>query len=148
MLPLLAPVSALEIRLGKSTGSLSGTDLARAEAALQDASALVRAAAGKTWVSEDGLTATAPDAASVVTVTAALRAYRNPEGFISETLGDYNYRRPEGGQAVGVYLTREERQMVKHAAKSTAYTVRTPSAMYDAGQDPALWPDAPEEGSS
>ena len=45
-LPQLAPVSALEIRLGLAAGTLDGADLARAGAALDDVSALVRAEAG------------------------------------------------------------------------------------------------------
>jgi hypothetical protein len=135
-LPPLASVAALETRLGKS---LSGAALARAEAALGDASALVRGISGRDWVDTDGTTITAPAEAVLVTVTAALREVRNPEGFVSETLGDYNYRRPEQSN-MGVYLTKDERRMVRYAAKKIAYTVRTPSAFYDARTDPDEWP--------
>lgn len=132
-LPPLAPVSALETRLGLAAGSLSGVDLARAGAALDDVSALVRDAAGKDWVDVDGVTITAPAGAVTVTVQAALRSYRNPEGYAGESVGDYSWQLVQNGDfGVGVYLTPGEKAIVRRAALGTTGpflgTVRVPSA--------------------
>lgn len=126
----LAEVSALELRLGLEIGSLQGADLARASAALDDASALVRAEAGKDWVTTAHGTPTvsAPTQVVTIVVKAALREYRNPAGFTSEQLGDYSYRTDQTG---GVYLTEEERRIVRAAAGASGHGVwspRTPTA--------------------
>lgn len=39
----------------------------------------------------------------------AARAYRNANGYASETVDDYTYRRAAGTAAAGVYLTESER---------------------------------------
>lgn len=123
----LADVAAIELRLGFETGTLQGPDLARAQAALDDASALVRAEAGKSWVDTDGTTITAPAQVLTIVVKAALREFKNPDGFSSEQMGDYSYRTDHTG---GVYLTDDERRIVRQAAGAGAYgawTVRTRS---------------------
>ncbi|GAA4981255.1 hypothetical protein [Actinopolymorpha pittospori] len=115
-LPSLAPVSALEVRLGVDVGSLAGADLARAEADLADASALVRNEAGCDWVAVDGVTITAPDPVVAVVVRAALRSYRNPDGYQGENLGgSYSYQYAQG--ETGVYLTADEIRVVQLAAR-------------------------------
>lgn len=131
-LPLLAPVSALEVRLGVDEDSLEGADLARAEAALSDVSSLVRQEAGKLWVDTEGALSGVPDVVATVTVTAALRAYRNPDGLSSESIGGvYSYSLGAEAQA-GIYLTDVEARAVRAAARGAggggAYTVGTPSA--------------------
>lgn len=130
-LPSLVPVSDLEIRLGLAPGTLTGADLARAEAALADVSAEVRLAAGSDLVAADGLTIVAPDAVLVVTRTAALRTYRNPDGYAGETVEGYSWQAPQG--AVGVYLDADEVARVKAAIGAAGGvlgigTIRTPSA--------------------
>lgn len=100
-LPALATLEALEVRLG---GSLDDED--RAQAALDDASALVRSIAGKTWVTNDVLDTDIPDIIATITLRAARRAYTNPNDHSSETIGN---------SSVGfgaVYLTVEERSAV------------------------------------
>lgn len=136
-LPALAPVSALETRLGLAAGTLAGADLARAQANLGDVSSLVRAEAsqirpGTTWVDPvTGTTITAPDEVVTVVCQAAKRAYENPSGYSGENVGDYGYQVP----VTGVYLTVEEKAIVKRAARGAtvgpAYDTRTPSAFYD-----------------
>lgn len=128
-LPSLAPVSALETRLGLAPGTLADADLARAEDDLADVSALIRAEAGTDWVADDGATIIAPDVVVTVAVRAAKRSYLNPEDLTQEGVGDYNAAR---GQ-VGVYLTAEERRIVVRAAENPrggvfTGTVRTPSS--------------------
>lgn len=127
-LKALAEVSALELRLGLEIGTLQGADLARASAALEDASALVRAEASKTWLDADDNTVTAPAQVITIVVKAALREFRNPDGFTSEQIGDYSYRTDNTG---GVYLTEEERRIVRAAAGASGHGVwspRTPTA--------------------
>lgn len=147
MLPSLAPVSALETRLGLAVGSLTGADLARAETDLADASALVRMESfGKTWVDTDGVTVTAPDSVVTVVVRAAIRSYRNPDGFQGEAVGSgaYSYQYAQG--EVGMYLTPEEIRVVRYAARAAGTggvsTIRVRSAYFDAPtDDPAADPN-------
>lgn len=132
-LKALAEVSALELRLGLEIGSLQGADLARANASLEDASALVRAEAGKSWLAEqeEAVVVTAPDQVVTIVIKAALREYKNPDGFSSEQIGDYSYRTDNTG---GVYLTEEERRIVREAAGAGAHglwDVRVQSSYYD-----------------
>lgn len=139
MLPYLVPVSDLEKRLGVDVGSLVDADLVRAQTALEDVSALVREEAGKTWVDVDDVTITAPDGVLVVARTAALRQYRNPDGYVSENIGQgaYTWSTSQDG-ANGAYLTADEKRIVKRAANgggSSVYTLRTPPATYDPVSD-------------
>lgn len=131
----LAPVSALEPRLGLAVGSLSGLDLARVEAALEDVSALVREEAGKTWIDpDDGVTITAPASVLAVVYSATARVYRNPDGFVSENVGQGAYTwSTSQEQASGAFLTKEERRIVRKAAAGTqsVYTLRLRPATYD-----------------
>lgn len=143
-LPPLAPVSALETRLGVDAGSLAGADLARAEADLGDASALVRSEARLAWVGADGAV-TAPDVVVTVVVRAALRSYRNPDGYQGENLGgSYSYQFAQG--ETGVYLTADEIRVVRQAATAAgaggAASVRVVSAYYDPAKEaiPPWWP--------
>lgn len=127
-LKALAEVSALETRLGLELGTLQGADLARAQAALDDASALVRAEARTTWLDAETDAVTAPAQVITIVVKASLREFRNPDGFTSEQLGDYSYRTENTG---GVYLTEEERRIVRAAAGAASHDVwspRTPTA--------------------
>lgn len=128
--PPLASVEDLERRLGLEPGSLQGPDLARAQAALEDASALVRAEAGRDWVDEDGVTVTAPQAAVVVALQAAKRAFLNPRGFQHEQTGPFSYQVPR--DQVGLMLTEAERRAVRAAAGRYGLgTFVTPSAYTD-----------------
>lgn len=108
--PALAEVSELEARLGLDAETLTGADLARAKAALADASALVRDEARREFTDDDG-NLVVPDAVRRVVLGAALRTYRNPEGELSQTVGPF--RRDLKASEVGVYLTDAERDIVR-----------------------------------
>lgn len=108
VLPALADMFALEVRLGRD---LEGAEAARAQAALDDASALVREEARRDWLDADG-NPNPPSAVLTVVLTAALRVVRNPDGYTSEAEGDYSYRRSED-TGLGVYLTEEEKTIVR-----------------------------------
>ena len=138
-LPPLATVEAMQVRLGGA--ALTGADLDRAGAALDDVSALVRLEGGLDWVAADGVTITAPPAVIAVVLAAALRGYRNPDGFQGETVGPYSYQYAQG--STSAYLTTAEARIVRLAAAGSTgrpgvYTVRTPSA-YERPTTPDAW---------
>lgn len=113
----LATVEALSARTG-----VTYTDkaLEQAEAALADASDLVRDEGLDDWTA-----ATAPRSMVVLVLRMARRGMDNPRGYESETYGSYTYRlHPE--LAIGVWLTESEAEKVRKAAErtaSSAYTV-------------------------
>ncbi|MGH8791773.1 MAG: hypothetical protein ACRDXX_03905 [Stackebrandtia sp.] len=99
-MPPLAGIDALETLLAEP---LTGRQRQRAASVLTGVSAEVRAAAGRSWVDGD-----APELAVSITLRAAERVVRNPQGLTSERLGDYG--RGFGDTApAGVYLTEGER---------------------------------------
>ena len=88
MLPPLASLTDFTNRLGRPVGSTE--DAARAEAALVDASSIVRVEAGTTWMNDAGTALGAvPDAIATVVLAVARRVFDNPEGLINESLGSY-----------------------------------------------------------
>ena len=113
----LASVAELETRLGLAEGTLADTDLARAEAALADASELVRVEGRVPWVDATG-NPTAPAAVVVVVLQVAMRVYNNPNGYSSETVSadGATYSNSNNQQALGIYLTPEELRTVQAAA--------------------------------
>ncbi|MCK2239395.1 MULTISPECIES: hypothetical protein [unclassified Crossiella] len=122
--PPLASLAELETRMRRP---LAGTpDEDGALAALADASALVRAE-----VPPALLIPTTPPAVVAVVCQSAARAVRNPDGFQSETAGQYTYR--YGDPAVtGVYLTEEERAVLRRLSRRSGLrSTRTP---YGAGE--------------
>jgi hypothetical protein len=134
MLPALASVSDLEARLGLDPETLTDGELARARAALADASALVRLESGKTWVDDLGVL-TAPDALIRVTLSAAQRNYVNPDGIVQETVGPFARRLSD--QSTGVYLTKEELAVVRRFRPASGlWTLRT---QRDECSDGTVW---------
>ncbi|WP_411140252.1 hypothetical protein [Streptomyces sp. x-80] len=97
--PPLATIADLEARLGRP---LAADELPFAAAALADASALVRTY-GLPWSNP----ATAPDVAISITLAAAERRVRNPEGYRMEMEGNYQYQLPASAPT-GMALTKEE----------------------------------------
>lgn len=104
----LASVDDLVDRLGRE---VDDAERARAEAALEDASALVREEARRDW------TEGAPPAVQAVVLTAALRVMRNPDGITSETIGPYSYKRRD--QDADVYLSEAEKAIVRRYRQSS-----------------------------
>ena len=119
----LAALSELENR----TRPLAGTaDEGRAVAALADASALVRAEVPAALLGPP-----VPLLVVAVVCQAAARVVRNPEGYSSETVGEYSYRYDTGG---GVYLTDAEVKILRRfAGLGGLRSTRTP---YSAGDHP------------
>ena len=112
---LLAEISDLEARLGRN---IVPSEMGRAIATLEDASALVREEVGYTvWI--DAVTgatqyALVPASVRAVVLRAAERAMRNPGGFSSESSGDYSFQRT-GTQQPGVFLTDGELRILRRA---------------------------------
>lgn len=104
---------ALRARLG--VAELSPEDTARGKAALEDASALVT-----------GFLQTVPDPVPEVVTTVVLRAaergFRNPSGALSHTAGIYSESFDRTSATGGVYLTEQERTILKPYARYTALT--------------------------
>ncbi len=131
MTELLANVADLEKRLRLPVGSLAGADRDAAETALDDASVLVLAEGQADWTAS-----TVPASARLVAITVALRKYRNPDGFSSESLGGGAYSYRYADDETSAYLTVAEAQIVHQARdgevlpQGSGFTgaLRTPSA--------------------
>jgi hypothetical protein len=129
----VAPLATLaELQIRTQRPLIGIPDEQRAIAALVDASALVRAEVPSVL-----LAPTVPPIVVTIVCQAAGRAVRNPEGYASETIGQYGYR--YGDAAVtGVYLTADERAVLRRITRRSGLrSTRTP---YTAG-DHVTTPD-------
>jgi hypothetical protein len=123
----LASLAEFEARLGQ--GTLSGGDEMKALALLDDASALVRDVAGQPdWTDE-----TAGERAVSITLHVALRAFRNPDGLITQRLGDASWGWHHGTQP-GVYLTKQEAESLRRIGE-TDFRVLTNVTPYNPEDD-------------
>lgn len=135
--PALATISQLEARLGVALGTLAGADLAKAQADLEDASSLVRAETGRSWLDADNKPA-APDPVVTVVLKAALRCYRNAEGYTSESEDGYTWRREP--DSVTPYLIEPEIQLLRRYAVSSSKLYTLPTTRAEPG-DPYFLTD-------
>lgn len=55
-----------------------------------------------------GETSPVPARVRAITLEVAARAWRNPDGYSSETIDDYTYRRDAETRRAGIYLTAGE----------------------------------------
>ncbi|WP_410648161.1 hypothetical protein [Amycolatopsis sp. cmx-4-54] len=119
-----APLASLAQLKARPGVVIVGSDAeARALTALVDASNLVRAELPPAL-----LTGPVPPAAVTVVCQAAGRAVRNPQGFESETAGQYSYRYGDAATS-GVYLTEDERTLLRRISRRSGLrSVRTPYA--------------------
>ena len=150
VLPPLATIEALQVRLGR--GALVDPQLSQAVAALDDASSIVRGETNRTWINDLGQVA-APAEVVTITLRAALREVRNPEGNLAENAGPFS-RRLADDQAKGVYLLQEERDVLAKYRSSNPGVWTQPTTRVDDrcqplflndqyGCDPILWLDPP-----
>lgn len=117
-----APLATLDQLKARPGITLPSPDAeARALTALVDASNLVRAELPPAL-----LVGTVPPAVVTIVCQAAGRAVRNPEGYASETAGQYTYR--YGDDAVtGVYLTEHDHKVLRRLARRSGLrSTRTP----------------------
>jgi hypothetical protein len=109
-LPALVSLDDFALRLG----GLAAVDEDRAQAALDDASALVRAEAStEDWVDDEGGLEEVPEVVVAVCVAVAIRAFRNPDGVRQETIGNYSVSYADTSTAV--FLSPGERRTIRRA---------------------------------
>ena len=109
-LPALVSLDDFALRVG----GVSASDEERAQAMLDDASALVRAEAGtEDWVDDDGALEDVPGVIVAVVVAVAIRAFRNPDGVRQESIGTYSVSYADSSTAV--FLTEGERRAIRRA---------------------------------
>lgn len=129
MLPSLATVEQFEVRI---PGGVEVGDYARAQAALDDASSLVRTEASVTWVNAAGELFEVPDVAVTVAIAAARRAFVNPDMIASESIQDYSTT--FSSSSSDIYLTKAERLAIRRiTARSGLWTLATTRT--DVGSD-------------
>lgn len=142
VLPALVSLDDFALR----AGGVDAADEDRAQAALDDASALIRAEAGKTWVTDDELDDDLPDVIVAVCVAVALRAWLNPDGARSEQIGNYSVTWADSSTAV--YLSDGERRTIRQAAGRSGigsitlespYAPNTEWVPVSDGGDPLPW---------
>lgn len=66
-----------------------------------------------------------PTRVRAITLEVAARAYRNPDGYSSETVDDYTYRLPVATRLAGVYLTEDERSELLNLGKTAGSSFLT-----------------------
>lgn len=110
LLPPLIDIPMLEGRLGRT---LAGSELVQAAAFIDDASALIRIAAGISFIDAITGVVVLPAALVPIVVRVVDRALENPHGLESETTGNHSWRAPSEGS--GVHLTRKDRNDIRSA---------------------------------
>lgn len=103
----LAATSDIELRMGS-------VDASRAQAAIDDASALIHAETRGVWVDGGELVDDVPAVALTICCKIVQRVLTNPDEVTSETLGPFSQTR--SGASADVYLTRSERRVLRRAA--------------------------------
>lgn len=113
-LPALATVEELEILLGETIANVP-----QAEARLGNASVIVRAYAGATWVDTAGTALEdVPDGIAGVVTQMVERATRNPGGITQEAAGPFS--RSFGADASQrLYLTAMDKLVIRNAMGRT-----------------------------
>lgn len=143
-MPSLVSITDLETEIG----ALPTEERARAEALLLEASDLAREIGSGAWT-ETGPTK-APVSVRLAVKRAARRAINeDPDGYSSETLGDWQGSRPRTSlEESGVFYTAAEEARIRKAAgyRVGAGSIRTPSAYGMGGVPDTLY--APVDGGS
>ncbi|MFD8142618.1 hypothetical protein [Streptomyces sp. NPDC059708] len=136
-MPLLEDLYA---RLGKPVPT-EPTELGMGEAALYDALAIAATHGKAEWY---GKPETLPVGVKAVVLAVAERRVRNPNGYVSETAGEYTYRRPDMS-ALGLALTKGELALIERAAGSRGLrTVETVRAFETSDYIDFPWPNGQE----
>lgn len=113
MEPLIT-VAQLEARLAYSV------DAAQATTLIDDASALIRDAAGTDFLDPDTGALVVPAGVVPVVVRVVNRAIENPLGHDSETQGNYTWRNESRDGSAGVHLTSRDVRDVRRAVGKLA----------------------------
>lgn len=135
MLPALATVPDLEVRIGKP---IPVDQVPRAQAALVDASSLVRAEAGLNWVDALGELFEVPDIVHTITLAAAHRCYIGETPLNDPTLAGRMVTTASGRP---LFLYASERRLLEQlpTGRTSAFSVSTvPAEVIDAYNARAL----------
>jgi hypothetical protein len=106
----LGTVADLELRMKREF--TSDGDIAEAESALDEASEIVRTEGSALWVDA----AEVPRIVRLVVLRLAGRKISNPDGYSSETAGDYSFQRNGVGADGALALTSWESRVIRRAA--------------------------------
>jgi len=101
-------------------GALGDTDKGVVEARLDDASTLILSEAAestKEWVTGGD---DPPAAVKLVCIQVAYRAWRNPDGIARQQLGEHAVTYRGDDQPDAIYLTRNERRIIRRAARAAS----------------------------
>lgn len=123
--PTLANIGQLQARI---PGGFPSGELSRALAALEDASAWIRAEAGIDWLDTNGDLDLVPSVIVSICCAVARRIYDNPDGILQESIAQYSYSRTNA--TTSVYLTKQERLMIRKAAGTNSVDVITLESPY------------------
>jgi hypothetical protein len=143
--PPLASLGLLARKLGYTPEESEGD---RAEHLLDEASEMIRDAAGKTWLVE-GTNALddVPRRVARICVAVAYRAFMNPEGLTQRSIGDsaksYDRTSREGGE--DIYLTEDEERAIKKAAGGSTFRAVTLVSPYSADHEVDVWDEVTAE---
>lgn len=108
-------------------GPIGETETARAEALLDDVSALVRKRAGQTWEDPDDV----PDDVRAIVFAVAGRAWRSQDGAVAHTIGSYSESFSRDG-VQGIFLTDiEEKVLADYRTTTGLWTLRTTRSDFD-----------------
>ena len=125
-LPPLATIDDLRSFTGQDVG------VSRAVALLDYASALIRVEAGTDWVDENNDLDGVPDVIRFIVCKVVERALSNPDGLTAESV--VNYRAEYGNASSDLYLTKQERRLIRKAAGTpliTTVELESPYRKYD-----------------
>jgi len=116
-------------------------DEERVAALLEDACAMAADVIGRTY--EDGSGSEVPRGIVSTVCSAVRRAYDNPTGLQSETIGDYSWRAGytgiSGTASAGLYFTKSEvRVMRRSAGKSAVGSIELTGLLPDSISDDQL----------
>lgn len=118
---LLASVNELTTRIKQPVLDPDSPEYAQASAFLADASALVLSETGQEWTD-----ITVPDVVKTVVLKAAIRAFLNPSGATSRSMGPFSEQLPEGA-----YLTHDEQRILDRFTLSTNSTIQMAQIDHD-----------------
>lgn len=125
----LATLEALEVRLGRE---FQEHERKRAEAIIQDVSALALGETGAKWNM-----ATVPSDVVAVILSASLRTFKNPDRYIEQKIGNFGARLDRSEVQGGVF-TKPERDVLVRNSQATGlglFGFSTVSRTRDEGSD-------------
>lgn len=141
------PLADFEMLVRKLGYTPEETERDRAEGLLDEASEMIRDVAGKTWLTTANALDNVPRRVARICVSAAYRAFVNPEGLTQRSIGDsaksYDRTKREGGE--DVYLTEAEQAAVKKAAGSSIFAAVTLVSPYSADHELDAWDEVTAE---